>query len=136
MVFDETGAAMEHALTLLMEVYDNIQPGIHKMSVLTENEVISCDLQMYENGMIHFLPGPLPSLLTDIIDQNVAFHGYSAFTVRSRIPSGIEEVRGWVITKEGIRKVSPDDLIDAYCYDTTTGKYIHPNPNVRYSSEW
>lgn len=136
MVFDETGSAMEHALTLLMEVYDNIKPGIHKMSVVTKNDFVSCDLQMYENGMIHFLPSAMPGLLADIIDQNVVFNGYSAFTVRSLLPEGIEEVRGWIITKEGIAKVSPDDLIDAYCYDTNMEKYSTPNPNVRYSSEW
>lgn len=136
MIFDETGGVMEHTLSLMLEVYDNIKSGIHKMSVVNETDVLTCNFQKYENGMIHFLPGPLPNHITDVVEQNVAFHEYSAYTVRSLLPEGIEEVRGWIITKEGVTKVSPDDLIDAYCYDTTTEKYISPNPNVRYSNEW
>lgn len=136
MVFDETSGAIEHAFTLLIEVYSNIKPGVHKMSVVSQNDVVSCDLQTYGNGTVRFLPGAMPSLLIDIVDQNVAFNGYSAFTLRSLLPEGIEEVRGWIITSAGIQKVSPDDLIDAYCFDTSTQKIISPKPNVRYSSDW
>ncbi len=136
MVFDETGGVTENMLSLLMEIYDNIKTGEHKMSVVTENTVVSSTLHRYDCGTITFRPGPLPSVLVDIVDQNVAFHGYSAFSIRSLLPDGIEEVRGWIIEREGIRKVSPDDLIDAYCYDVSMEKYVTPNPNVRYSNNW
>lgn len=136
MGYAASGQAMQYAMDIISEIYDNTLPGDHMMAVISDDSVISCYFRKHNPVGITLLSGHVPSVLLDIVDQNVAMRGYSAFTLRSMLATGIEEVRGWIIQPDSMKTVKPDDLIDAYCYDTSSEKIVSPKANVRYSDTW
>jgi hypothetical protein len=54
----------------------------------------------------------------------------------SILPTGITEVRGWIIEPDDIRVISPEDLITACATDLETGKIKSPDPDTRYCDAW
>lgn len=122
----------------LAEIFENAKPGHHMIGTVQEGYVTSMRFSVRESdGFVFHEPSDITPLeLQAVIARAVLDAGYSTISLKSKLFNGITEVRGWLVDIDGVKTVSPEDLIDAMTTDYDTMTFRTPDPNTRYCDTW
>lgn len=123
---------------LLAEIFENSAPGHHKLSTAQGFDVNSIRFAVRaSDGYLFHEPEDIsPEEIQALITRVILDQEYAAVSLQSKLQNGITEVRGWMVDSDGIKSVSPEDLIDAYSTDYETMTFKTPDPNICYRNDW
>lgn len=122
----------------LAEIFENAKPGYHLIGTVQDGYVTSIRFAVRESdGSVFHEPSDIAPLeMQAVIVRAIIETGYSTISLRSKLFNGITEVRGWLADIDGVKNVSPEDLIDAMTTDYDTMTFRTPDPNTRYCDTW
>lgn len=134
-----THQAVADMVTLLFaEVFENATGGHHKLSTAQGLDVLSMRFAVRaSDGFVYHESEDLtPEELQAAVVRIILEQEYATLSLMSILPTGITEVRGWLIEPDEVKPVSPDDLLAACATDFNTGGFKSPDPNTRYCDAW
>lgn len=123
---------------LFSEIFENANGGHHKLATTHGMDVSSFRFAVRpSDGFIYFEDADIsPEELKAVVVRAIIDQEYATLSLMSILPTGITEVRGWLIEPDEIKPVSPEDLITACATDFSTGNIKTPDPNTRYCDAW
>lgn len=123
---------------LFMEIFDKATVGHHRIGTANDEyyDYMRFAVGDGENNVFHEPNDLTPLEMISTISSTVLNNGYAPVILVSMLPTGISEVRGWVIELDIMRALTVDEIVKIYGVDHSTGKFKKMNPNLRYFEGW